>query len=98
MVAAELAPSLATYERITKADLLAMMGTGQTARVPPEQFGLTHQDLRTIRAVFLADEQLNDVVGHAAGAVEGDIAINCCCCPCTCCCAAAVPEPVRPLS
>ncbi|HET7081881.1 MAG TPA: hypothetical protein VFM49_31005 [Chloroflexia bacterium] len=97
MVGPELASALQPYQKITKGDLLAMGGIGRADKVPPEAFGITHQDLRTIQDVFQTQEEVMEVTGHLVSAEDGG-GVNCCCCPCTCCCAAAQQEPIRPLN
>lgn len=91
MVSPDLAPVLAQYSNITKADLMAMHGYGRDSRVAPEEFGLTSADIHTIREVFTAETQLEDVRGHLAQ----DLSISCCCCtPCCSCCAASQDDPI----
>jgi len=93
MVSPDLAPVLSQYSNITKADLMAMHGYGRDSRVAPEEFGLTSADVHTIREVFAAETQLEDVRGHLATAPE--LSISCCSCtPCCSCCAASQDDPI----
>src|SRR5262250_963054 len=58
MVSPNLASTLAPYERLTKSDLLAMAGLSGEGVTPPEQFGITQQDLRRIKDVFAAEQEI----------------------------------------
>jgi len=94
MVSPALAPTLAPYERLTKSDLLAMAGLNGPGVAPPEDFGITQQDLKKIKDVFAAEQQvegLEEVTGHS-------FIVYCCCCPCSCAVANQDAIRVRPLS
>jgi hypothetical protein len=96
MVSPALAGALAPYERLTKNDLLAMAGLTGQGVTPPEDLGITQQDLRVIKDVFAAEQQVEsveEVTGHLS-----DITIYVCCCPCSCAVASQTAIRVRPLS
>ena len=76
--------------KLTKGDLLALGGWGVDTRSPSD-FGLTVEDVSSIRDVFS-----ENMAGRQTGD-ELSICISCCCCT-PCCCAAAQLEPIQPVA